>query len=185
MSETFKENEAVKLIRMKQSLLKISESYLELAHKCIHIFEAQREVALSLPDVQDANVENIKYTGIQKILQFFFVGLWHNFFSTLVCILGAVSGRHAVLKAKDKVERYRRNSISSDVHQPPPYNPHYPQQQAASNAHRRSNTCPEFLYPQLDRSAWGWNASQSISENSSHNQSANGFSPPALNDRHH
>jgi DNA polymerase epsilon subunit 1 len=36
---------------------------LQLAHKCIHVFEAQREVALALPDVHDANVENIKYTG--------------------------------------------------------------------------------------------------------------------------
>lgn len=34
VTEAFKENEAVKLIRMKQSLVKISESYLELAHKC-------------------------------------------------------------------------------------------------------------------------------------------------------
>lgn len=63
VTECSKENEAVKLIRMKQSLIKISESYLELAHKCIHIFEAQREVAIALPDVQDANVESIKYTG--------------------------------------------------------------------------------------------------------------------------
>ena len=63
MTECTKENEAIKLIRMKQSLIKLSDSYLELAHKCIHIFGAQREVALALPDVQDANIENIKYTG--------------------------------------------------------------------------------------------------------------------------
>ena len=134
-------------------------------------------MALALPDVQDANVENIKYTGtnVDAIL---------SDLDTIFNSIGAVSGRNAVLKAKDKVERYRRNSIS-DVHQPPPYNPHYPHQQSSSNAHRRSNTCPEFLYPQLDRSAWSWNASQSISEHSPHNQSANGFSPPALNDRHH
>lgn len=68
MAECFKENEAVKLIRMKQSLLKISDSYLELAHKCIHIFEAQKEVALALPDVQDANLENVKYTGRVMII---------------------------------------------------------------------------------------------------------------------
>ena len=63
MTECTKENEANKLIRMKQSLIELSDSYLELAHKCIHIFEAQREVALALPDAQDANAENIKYTG--------------------------------------------------------------------------------------------------------------------------
>ncbi|KAK4026191.1 uncharacterized protein LOC116926133 [Daphnia magna] len=157
MTECSKENEAVKLIRMKQSLIKISESYLELAHKCIHIFEAQREVALALPDVQDANVENIKYTG-------------------------AVSGRQAVLKAKEKVERYRRNSVSSEaISQPPPYNPHYSQ---ANNVHRRSNTCPEFMHPQPNRS-WGWNVSEPMSEDSPPNRAVNVYSPPALNDRYH
>ena len=65
MSESFKENEAVKLIRMKQSLIKMSESYLEMAHKCIHVFEAQRDVALALPDVQDAEIDRIKYTGMK------------------------------------------------------------------------------------------------------------------------
>lgn len=76
MNECSKENEAVKLIRMKQSLIKISESYLELAHKCIHVFEAQREVALALPDVHDANVENIKYTG--KLLNYWFISCDHD-----------------------------------------------------------------------------------------------------------
>lgn len=99
-------------------------------------------------------------------------------------LLGAVSGRHAVLKAKEKVERYRRNSISSDVVQPPPYNPHY--KQAAANAHRRSNTCPEFMHtqPQHDTS-WGWNPSNPSGEHSMSNQSANEFSSRALNDRYH
>lgn len=64
VKESSKENEAVKLIRMKQCLVKLSESYLEMAHKCIHVFEAQRDVALALPDVHDAEVENIKYTGM-------------------------------------------------------------------------------------------------------------------------
>ena len=63
VKESSKENEAVKLIRMKQSLVKMSESYLEMAHKCIHVFEAQRDVALALPDVHDSEIDQIKYTG--------------------------------------------------------------------------------------------------------------------------
>ena len=62
-TECFKENEAVKLIRLKQNLLKISESYIELAQKCIHIFEAQRDVALALPNVHSTDIQDIKYTG--------------------------------------------------------------------------------------------------------------------------
>ena len=97
--------------------------------------------------------------------------------------IGAVSGRKAVLEAKDKVERYRRNSVSSEAaSQPPPYNPHYSH---AVNAHRRSNTCPEFMNPHDERSSgWGWNASQQMSEDSPPNQSMNGFSRPTLNDRY-
>ena len=86
-----------------------------------------------------------------------------------------------MLKAKDKVERYRRNSLSSDVAQPPPYNPHY--NQAVAGAHRRSNTCPEFMYPQPDRSL-GWNGYQSVSENAA-NQSVSELHSSRLNDRYH
>ena len=30
----------------------------------IHVFEAQKNVAMALPDVQDTDIQNIKYTGI-------------------------------------------------------------------------------------------------------------------------
>lgn len=63
MDECFKENEAIKLIRFKQGLLHMSEAYLEMATKCAHIFEAQRDIALALPDVQESN-EVQKYRGI-------------------------------------------------------------------------------------------------------------------------
>lgn len=42
--EKMQENEACKLIRLKEGLTKLSESYLEMAHRMAIIFEAQREV---------------------------------------------------------------------------------------------------------------------------------------------
>jgi len=128
VTEAFKENEAVKLIRLKQNLLKVSESYVELAHKCIHVFEAQADVARALPDAPNTDIHDIKYTG-------------------------ATAVRNAVHEAKEKVQRYRRHSIpavsceSTEPAQPPPYNPHYPQQRI-----RRSSTGPEFVYPPSDYS---------------------------------
>lgn len=43
----------MKLIRVKEGLLKLSEAYLALSHKCIYIFEAQRDLVKCLPDVED------------------------------------------------------------------------------------------------------------------------------------
>ena len=42
MADKIRENEAVKLIRLKGGLLKVSEAYTEFAKKCSIIFEAQR-----------------------------------------------------------------------------------------------------------------------------------------------
>lgn len=53
MIEKVKENEAVKLIIIKDSLLKLSQAYLALSQKCIYIFEAQRDIVKCIPDVED------------------------------------------------------------------------------------------------------------------------------------
>ncbi len=104
-----------------------------MANKCIHIFEAHRDVALAIPEVHDVD-QNIKYTG-------------------------AVACRHTVHKAKEKVDHYRRNSYSSELSQPPPYNPHFVSAPKDSTdrpmQHRRSST-----YPQLE-GAWGWSGNES------------------------
>jgi hypothetical protein len=42
VADKLRENEAVKLIRLKGGLLKVSEAYTEFAKKCSIIFEAQR-----------------------------------------------------------------------------------------------------------------------------------------------
>lgn len=86
--ECHKENEAVKLIRVKQNLLNMSEAYLELAHKCAHLFQAQKEIAEALPDVHDSQLHNVKYTG-------------------------AVAVRRAVETARMRVQRYRRRRRNS------------------------------------------------------------------------
>lgn len=57
------ENEAVKLIRIKEGLLKLSDSYLELATKCCIIHEAHRDIARLIPDVYGTELREIRYTG--------------------------------------------------------------------------------------------------------------------------
>ena len=61
--DRIQEHEAVKVIRVKEGLLKLSDSYLKLAHKCHVIHEAHQDIALQIPDVQDKDLHEIKYTG--------------------------------------------------------------------------------------------------------------------------
>ena len=58
-----REHEAVKMIRIKEGLFKISEAYIDYAQKCDVIFGAQRDIALQIPDVHDRDIQDIKYTG--------------------------------------------------------------------------------------------------------------------------
>ncbi|KAG8238199.1 hypothetical protein J437_LFUL018082, partial [Ladona fulva] len=60
--DRIQENEAVKLIRVKEGLLKLSESYIELAHKCHIIYEAQKDIAHEIPDVHQQDIHELKYT---------------------------------------------------------------------------------------------------------------------------
>lgn len=64
MLDRIQENEAVKLIRVKEGLLKISDSYLELAHKCHVIHEAHRDIAYQIPDVHSKGLHEMRYSGI-------------------------------------------------------------------------------------------------------------------------
>jgi hypothetical protein len=61
--EQVHENEAVKLIRIKEGLLKLSDSYLELATKCRIIHEAHRDIAKLIPDAHCNELHEIRYTG--------------------------------------------------------------------------------------------------------------------------
>lgn len=46
MADRIRENEALKMVRFKEGLMKISEAYLELANKCAIIFGAQKVTTL-------------------------------------------------------------------------------------------------------------------------------------------
>ena len=58
-----KENEAVKLIRFREGLRKLSAAYVSLGEKCQTIFTAYHAVTNTLPDVQAKDLESVKYTG--------------------------------------------------------------------------------------------------------------------------
>lgn len=101
--ELVHKNEAIKVVRLKDGLLKLSEAYVELANKCAIIFEAQREVSHYLPDVHSRDMNELKYTG-------------------------SGSCKQAVAKARDKVQQYKRHNYrlvpsSSIIDPPPPYTP--------------------------------------------------------------
>jgi len=111
-----REHEAVKMIRVKEGLYKFSEAYIDYSQKCDVIFTAQRDIALQIPDVQDKDIQDIKYTG-------------------------AGSTMLAVSRAKDKIKRFRRRQSSlapreaspnctlpESTHQdlPPPYSENPP-----------------------------------------------------------
>jgi len=110
-----REHEAVKMIRIKDGLFKVSEAYVDFAQKADVIFCAQRDIALQIPDVQDKDIQDIKYTGAGSTMQ-------------------------AVAVAKDKIKKFRprrssshhdrRSSVGVDDLPPPysenpPFNPFY------------------------------------------------------------
>ena len=64
VSEKITENEAVKLIRFRGGLCKLSEAYTALGKRCQTIFEAQRELAQLLPDMSTVeHLGDVKYRG--------------------------------------------------------------------------------------------------------------------------
>lgn len=102
--DRIQEHEAVKLIRVKEGLLKLSDSYLKLAHKCHVIHEAHRDIALQIPDVHNKDLHEIKYTG-------------------------PGAAKQAVQRAKDQIHAYGRHVHSvtpcAPIREepPPPYSP--------------------------------------------------------------
>lgn len=89
------ENEAVKLMLVKEGLLNISSCYVALADKASIIFQAHREVSTSLPDVHDKDIEDIRYPG-------------------------AEAARNIVMKTKETVHRYKK-TMEAESAPPPPY----------------------------------------------------------------
>ncbi|KAK3932624.1 Staphylocoagulase [Frankliniella fusca] len=112
VDDRVRENEAVKMIRVKRSLLKLSDTYVELANKCKVIFEAYGDVVQQLPDVEGEDLQNIRYTGYE-------------------------ASKQAITRAKEGVNQYRRSSSNYAACAPqaedppppysicPPYNPSF------------------------------------------------------------
>ncbi|KAK0041890.1 arp2/3 complex-activating protein rickA isoform X2 [Biomphalaria pfeifferi] len=120
VTDRIRENEAVKLIRLKEGLMKLSLAYSDFARKCSVVFDAQQEIVLQLPDVHDQDLEDIKYTG---------------------------SGvtRFKVQQAKEKVRNYRRHSrdhfpLQQKCSEPPP--PYTTSDQYDSSVHSSLTTSP-------------------------------------------
>ncbi|GFO41716.1 Zinc-binding alcohol dehydrogenase domain-containing protein 2 [Plakobranchus ocellatus] len=97
VTDRVRENEAVKLIRLKEGLMKLSQAYSDLGRKCVMVYDTQQDIVQQLPDVLDQDLENIKYTG---------------------------SGitRYKVQQAKERVRGYRRsiNAYNAKLSEPPP-----------------------------------------------------------------
>lgn len=133
VADRFRENEAVKLIRVKASLLKLSESYLELANKCKAIFEAYSDVAEQLPDVQGEDLQDIRYTGYEV-------------------------SKQAITRAKESVHQYRRRSRNllpcapQPEDPPPPYSicPPYNPSFASGGSQSAYYTSPSTSYDVTD-----------------------------------
>ena len=103
-----REHEAVKMIRIKEGLFKVSEAYVDYAQKCDVIFCAQRDIALQIPDIEDKDIQDIKYTGqwlnfllISCILvlpgsEFQYTLLYPSYYSDI--LLSLVSSLHTLFK---------------------------------------------------------------------------------------
>uniref|UniRef100_A0A1B6MGD4 Uncharacterized protein n=1 Tax=Graphocephala atropunctata TaxID=36148 RepID=A0A1B6MGD4_9HEMI len=66
ISERTHENEGVKVIKLKEGLLKLSDTYIDLAHKSSMIFEGKRNIAEGLPDLeQTRGMQDVRYRGPQ------------------------------------------------------------------------------------------------------------------------
>ena len=61
--EKCKENEAVKMIRVKESMIKLGTAYTGLGNKCSIIFNAHKKVSGLIPDVHDKELQNVQYEG--------------------------------------------------------------------------------------------------------------------------
>lgn len=121
--EKVQEHEAVKLIRLKQGLLQLSDAYLALANRGALLFEAQREIAAHMPDVPlHSALHDFKYTGSGAMKQ-------------------------AVQRAKDRVEQYHCYQYRLIPHcpsveePPPPYTPGYYDPTTGLPYHARDGDC--------------------------------------------
>lgn len=149
VTERIRENEAVKMIRLKEGFVRIADAYIELGKKCSTVFQAQKGVAMEIPDVHGKELEEVKYTGSSKTQTYLY-------------------------KAKEKLHSYRRESFrlnpplpfptyhcqdkDEETDDPPPYSlikePRPQWQDKSSSVESVPQVspiapCPTTLYPAL------------------------------------
>ncbi|XP_046329067.1 uncharacterized protein LOC124112918 isoform X1 [Haliotis rufescens] len=138
------ENEAVKLIRIKEGLLKVSDAYCDFSKKCSVIFDAQSQIAHQLPDVHGQDLGDIKYTG-------------------------SGTTKFYVQEAKEKIRQCRRQSHNFHSPQqqnyadpPPPYSPN-DLIESEQSPYSPSRTSEEGVSPRR-RSNLSWQGRQDTME---------------------
>ena len=67
--DAVRENEIVKMIRIKDGLLKTAQSYIDMVRKGDVLFSAAKFIAQQIPDVGDREIHEIKYTGSGATMQ--------------------------------------------------------------------------------------------------------------------
>lgn len=85
--DTVRENEIVKMIRIKDGMLKTTQSYIDMVRKGDVLFGAGKFIAQQIPDVGEREIHEIKYTGSGATMQ-------------------------AVIDAKQKISYYSRDDDS-------------------------------------------------------------------------
>lgn len=64
-----RENEAVRMIHVKEGVGRIGASFAHLAHKAGIVFRAQQKLAAEIPDVHDRAIHNSKFRGKDLIVR--------------------------------------------------------------------------------------------------------------------
>lgn len=70
MDDEVRELEAVKLIRLRQGLERLANSYEDLGSRCQLVFSAQRQLARLLPDPGNEELESLRYEGQLAVNRF-------------------------------------------------------------------------------------------------------------------
>lgn len=89
-NDRIKEQEAIKMIRFKTAFTRLTAGHLDLTDKCDICFVAGKEITDHLPDVDDADIHKVRYTGAGAALR-------------------------ATIKAKEQMRNFRSRAAAAAV----------------------------------------------------------------------
>jgi len=127
-----REHEVIKLIRIKEGLYKMAEGYVDYAQKCDVIFQAQRDIALQIPDVSHQDIQDIKYTGSGATMQAVSLAKDIKRFRRRTSSTGSAiyHGHHAA----DRSHHSTTDLPPPYTENPPPVNPFYNELSGANHS---------------------------------------------------